>query len=703
MDYFFKSKDALETARRLLKTVNLSTDDFLFVWDITSDQRWFFGDIDKRYNIRKSGNGMNNTSEMMEIIHPADRDAVLKSLEELAKGEKDAHCMDYRWINKEGKKVWINCHGILVRDENEKPYLMFGRVSEENLRHLYNPVTGLWNHDKLRQDMERYLEDNVGYLMLLDVDDLTTTNLTYGREYGDQLLQEIAEFCESLENVSMVYHVDQNCFGLVLHLSSESEVRGVYEHIKKSMRSKCTFTASAVPINNDVFYNGAQLLDSVKMTLEKVKERSNNRIGFFSQEDLCRSIVSLELLAELKESIENGFVGFEVVYQPQLRAGTYDVFGAEALLRYRSSVRGNVYPDEFIPLLEQSRLIKKTGMWVLERALAQCKIWRRYCPNFHISVNFSPIQFEDTRLAEHIRKRLKAFGLSGDVLTVEVTESIGLFDNLKVKNTVKYLKRFQINVSIDDFGTGYSNLGYLKLIKADEIKIDRSFIKGLKKGTYNYKLIGNVIEFAKENQIRVCCEGVETPRELAVLESKFPDLIQGYLFCKPVSVSEIEKMINPLHDAFFEWQKYLFRVKKQKEKVSIIHFDPKDILRNSGLGLWRLVQNANGDFDLYMDENMEILFSIPENLSPSQRNIYCFSHLADDAKNELNSFLSEMKNTSGVVQWEYRWSHPELGDLWILTCGKRAEDWNGMTVFEGYSQKSFDRFRKENVNEIHQE
>ena len=658
MDYFFKSKDALETARRLLKTVNLSTDDYLFIWDIASDQRWFFGDIDQHYNVRKNGSEMNNTAEMMEIIHPADRDAVLKSLQELAKGEKDTHCMDYRWINKEGKKVWINCHGILVRDENEKPYLMFGRVSEENLRHLYNPITGLWNRNKIRQDMKRYLEDNVGYLMLLDIDDLTTTNLMYGREYGDRLLQEVAEFCESLENVRAVYHLDRNFFGLVMRLSSESEVRGAYEYIKRSLRNKCTFTAAAVPINNEVFCSETQLLDSVNMTLEKVKEHSHNRIGFFSEEDLCRNIISMELLEEMKESVENGFAGFEIVYQPQFCTGTYEVFGAEALLRYRSQRRGNVFPDEFIPLLEQSQLIKKVGMWVLERALAQCKLWRQYQPDFHISVNFSPVQFEDARLAEHVQKRVKASGLPGDALTVEITESLGLFGNQKMKNTVKILKRFQINVAIDDFGTGYSNLGYLKQIKANEIKIDRVFIKGLTKGTYNYKLVSNVIEFAKDNGIRICCEGVEIPRELAVLESKCPDLIQGYLFHKPAAASEIERLIDPLHKEFPEWKKYLRKVKKQKEKISIVHFDPKEILRNSGVGLWRIVQNANGLFELHVDENMENLFAIPAKSSPTERHEYCFSHLDGSAKNEFNSFLSEMKSSGSTVQWEYRWRHP---------------------------------------------
>jgi len=114
MDNFLKTADGFETALKLIETVNRATDDYLFVWDIGADKRWFFGDIDKHYNIRKNGSATNSTPEMLKIIHPADSKAVLKSLEQIAAGKKDTHNMNYRWINRNRETVWINGHGTAM-------------------------------------------------------------------------------------------------------------------------------------------------------------------------------------------------------------------------------------------------------------------------------------------------------------------------------------------------------------------------------------------------------------------------------------------------------------------------------------------------------------------------------------------------------------------------------------------------------------
>ena len=240
MDNFLKTKEGFQTTLHLMDTINHSTDDYLFIWDIQADTRWFFGDIDKYYDIRKNGSETNSTNDMMRIIYPADRAAVLGSLTQIAKGEKDTHNMDYRWVNRDGQKIWINCHGTVIRDNEDKPHIMIGRVSEENLRHLYNPLTGLWNKNKLRRDLKEKLADGGGYLMLLDIDGLAAINLSHGRQYGDKLLKEVAEFCENLEGVNMAYHVDHNYFALILDPNSRDGVYHIYAKIRDAMIDKCT-------------------------------------------------------------------------------------------------------------------------------------------------------------------------------------------------------------------------------------------------------------------------------------------------------------------------------------------------------------------------------------------------------------------------------------------------------------------------------
>lgn len=577
MDNFLKTNEGFQTTLQLMDTINHSTDDYLFIWDIQADKRWFFGDIDKYYDIRKNGSETNSTKEMMRIIHPADRAAVLESLTQIAKGQKSTHNMDYRWVNRNGETVWINCHGTVIHDNEGKPHVMIGRVSEENLRHLYNPLTGLWNKNKLRQDLKEKLADGGGYLVFLDIDGLAAINLSHGRQYGDKLLKEVAEFCENLEGVNMAYHVDHNYFALILDPNSRDGVYNIYAKIRDAMIEKCTFTASAVPIAQSLFLDETQLLDSINMTLKKAKALSNNRIEFFSSEDLRQKIASLALLEEMKQSIENDYKGFEVYYQPQVRAGNYELYGVEALLRYNSMTRGRVFPDEFIPVLEQSGLIKEVGMWVLEQALLQCKKWRTTLPNLKVSVNFSALQFEDSYLAEKVVDKVREDGLTGDALTVEITESMEIHNSEQIMNTMKYLKEYHINFALDDFGTGYSNLGYLKQMNVDEIKIDRVFVSGIEKDTYNHKLISNVIEFAKGNAIRTCCEGVESTRELVTLESLLPDIIQGYLFDKPNTAENIEKAyVNASSKEFIQRTEFINKINEFKEKIGACKGETED-------------------------------------------------------------------------------------------------------------------------------
>ena len=686
MDNFLKTTDGFETTLKLIETINRSTDDYLFIWDIQADTRWFFGDIDKYYDIRKNGSETNSTPDMLKIIHPADSEAVLKSLEQIAKGEKDTHNMDYRWVNRNGQKVWINCHGTVIRDNENKPYIMIGRVSEENLRHLYNPLTALWNKNKLLIDLKAYLEQSGRYLMLLDIDNLATINLTHGRDYGDCLLKEVADLCECLEESHAAYHVDHNYFALVLNARSEQEVRTIYMQIKEAIAEKCTFTVSAVPIDKTLFYDETQLMDSVNMTLKKAKNISNDRIEFFSAEDLSLKISSHELLEELKKSIENDFEGFEVYYQPQIRAGSYEIFGVEALLRYNSKIRGRVFPDEFIPILEESRLIKVVGLWVLRQALIQCKKWRESLPELHVSVNFSALQFEDSQLAEKVIATVDEIGLPGDALTVEITESIELHNNQQFDNNIKYLKHRNIRFAIDDFGTGYSNLGYLKQMNVDEIKIDRVFVNGIEKDTYNHKLISNVVEFARANAIRTCCEGVESTRELVLLEGLLPDVIQGYLFDKPNAAEIIEKtyIINSTAE-FKERIEFIEKIREFKEKMGVIHFDPKDVLRENEVGLWMIrINQKDNHYELHTDATMERILAVNKKYTPKESYEFWCTQIHPDYYDYVHENIKEMILSDRAVQIEFPWLHANLGDIMIRFSGKRVKNIDGMITLQGY-------------------
>lgn len=686
MNKILETNESFSTILKLMETINQSTNDYLFVWDINSDKRWFFGDIDKHYAIRKNGSDTNSTMEMMKIIYQADRATVLESLTQVAKGKKNVHNMDYRWVNRDGQRVWISCQGTVIRDAQNNPHIMIGRVSEEKLRHLYNPLTSLWNKDKLNQDLKKHLEDSNGFLMCLDIDGFSAINLSYGRQYGDGLLKEIAKTCEDLEGVTMAYHIEHNDFALILNVNTQEEVRKIFDLIREAMNEKCTFTASVVPIDKSLFFNEIQLLESMNITLKKAKEYSGDRIEFFSLEELTKRIASLALLEELKKSVENNCSGFEVYYQPQIYTGSYNLYGVEALLRYNSKTRGRVFPDQFIPLLEQSGLIKDVGMWVLHQALVQCKEWRSTLPNLRVSVNFSAVQFEDPELAKKVVEKVEEVGLNGEELTIEITESMELHNSEQSKDIIKELKSYNIKIALDDFGTGYSNLGYLKELHVDEIKIDRAFVAGIEKNAYNHRLVSNVIEFAKGNSIKTCCEGVESARELLIIEKMLPDAIQGYFFDKPNTAEIIEKTyIHPTTKEFIQRSKFIHKIYELKEKIGVIHFDPKDILHENGVGLWVMRINPEEErYELHVDEVMEQVMAIDMKHTPRTCYNFLISNIQSQYKAYVMESMEKMITLNKAVQVEFAWVHPKMGEVMLRFSGKRVNDADGMIKLEGY-------------------
>lgn len=670
----------------VMEVLSQSTDDFLFIFDIEKDEIRFFGSLTEIYPIRTLPNGAVTRADLLEIVHYADRKKLADDIERIFRGEQCTHNMDLRLIDGKGRIVWTSCRGTVIADENGNSSIMIGRISEEAMGHLFNPLTGLWNKVKLREDLKTFLHEQHCHLLLMDIDGLASINLRHGRSYGDALLKEIAELLDNHPLVKRAYHIDHNNFVAVVTGDDASAVREVFDHVQDAVIEKCTFIASAVPIKQSLFADASRVLDSVNLTLKGAKQNKHNQLEFFSAEKLDHNIQALALLEALKQSIQNDFSGFEVYYQPQMKSGSYHIVGLEALLRYQLPNGKRVFPDEFIPILEQAHLIDAVGLWVLKTALLQCKEWRKYVPDLHISVNFSIAQFDDVFLASKIMKILEDTGMPGEALTFEITESLELQESQSFFKISKLLRAQGVAFSIDDFGTGYSNLGYLKRMRVDEIKIDRMFVTGVETNTYNHKLISNILSFAKANSIRVCCEGVESIKELLVLEGLHPDLLQGYLFSKPCAPTEIEKCFFDVESA--EHEKYLSFIKKiykAKEKQGVIYLDYKDILRETNIGLWIMRVIPEEDYmEMYADETMERIMAVERKFTPQEYYDHWFGRIKEEYRDYVLHCADRMIESREVVNLEYTWIHPTQGEVTFRGCGKRVEDADGMIILKGY-------------------
>jgi len=264
---------------------------------------------------------------------------------------------------------------------------------------------------------------------------------------------------------------------------------------------------------------------------------------------LSRADVGLEavhqfaLETRLKKAIEKE--EFTLFYQPQVDLITGRIVGMEALLRWQASDLGMMPPSEFIPVAEETGLIVPLGDWVLRTACAQNKAWQNAkLPHIPVAVNLSGRQFHHQNLVEKVEAALRESHLAPEWLDLEITETYAMQDADFTLAILKEMKRMGVHISMDDFGTGYSSLSQLKHFPIDTLKIDRSFVKDLATDPKEEAIVSAIIVLAHSLRMDVVAEGVETAEELAIIKKHHCDKMQGYLFSRPIPVSDFEALLR---------------------------------------------------------------------------------------------------------------------------------------------------------------
>ncbi len=689
----------MEAYIQFIETMSENTDDYLFLQDLATNRFWYSKSISRRYALQDKGLPYCYPEEIMKIVYPNDRRALEEDLSEVARGEKDIHDMEYRWVDRDGNIVWISCRGSLVRDVNGAPLYLVGRVSDMVLKHKVDSMTGLFNKVKMMEDLTKFFEKNdKGFCIVMGVDNFKNINIRFGRDYGDKVLKDLAKVIESIVgNPLQIYRLEGDCFAVHLPFAVKEDVLIAYEQIKGNLAEEYTVSMGAVPYEEISDRDVSLVYQYAEEALDKAKKNGKNRVVFFLEDDYNKKISEIELLEEIRESVKNGCTGFSLVYQPQVESKSHRLYGAEALLRYESPKKGRVFPDQFIPLLEETGLICPVGLWVVETALKDCKKWREKNPDFHVSVNVSYVQLKQESVVDRVLELLKESGLPGEVLTLEVTESMQLQDFKHYNDLFYRWKNAGIEISVDDFGTGYSSLAYLKNLNIDEIKIDRCFVTGIQFSSYNYRLISNMLELAKESEIRVCCEGVELEEEMMVLEDLNTKLMQGYLFAKPCDRDEFERLYidNEVPEYCQRIQTTIMRgnVKRfesqGKERTGDSEFHYEDILKATGIGLWViLIDEKNGTYEMFADDNMRRVLAVDRDLTPEECYQHWYSRISDGYYDYVNRNVALMIEQPVTVQLEYSWTHPVQGQVSVRCVGIRTEDRDGKICLEGYHRNN---------------
>ncbi len=673
---------------QLLQTLTGSTDDYLFLMNIETGVIRFFGEDPNSFDIADGRELANGILDMLSYVHANDHLLVKKAVSSVISHDTEVVDINFRMHNNNNNNNmrWVNCRGSVIKDETDSHFVVIGRISQNAVKHLYNPITTLFNKAKLKMDLQNESVDGFSCLMLLDIDNLSGINLKHGSVYGDTLLKVLAEELEKRFSMGQIYHAEKDRFVILLDVNSSKEAKKIFDELKGSLAGKCSISASVVPNDKSVYVSAENIYDYAVQTLNNAKKNSAGQIVFFSEDSLLERISAVELLEELEESIKKKCSGFSLVYQPQISAEDYSIISAEALLRFESKKKGQIFPDQFIPVLEQTGLINEVGIWVVNEALRKCKQWRKFIPDFKISVNISPKQLEKKRIAAQITRLLTKHGLPGEALILEITESARLDENEDVYAILTKLRQVGIQIAIDDFGTGYSNLSNLKHLDANILKVDRVFIRDIKENGYNYNLIHNVIEFAKSNSLKVCLEGVENTSELIVLSGLQPDIFQGYLFDKPCFADMLEaKYFISNTEEYAKRLEQVDKLEKEKRHAPIVNMEMKTILRGINVGLWIIRINAKtGEGELYTDETMRKLLGVVDDITPSE----CFKHWQNNIDKEhrsaVDNMIREMAESNNVIQVEYPWYHPQRDKVTVRCSGRCVEKNDEVIVFEGF-------------------
>src|SRR3984893_7170913 len=467
---------------------------------------------------------------------------------------------------------------FLVRAKQTQDQL---RDSEAKVRYLayFDTLTGLPNRQRLLQILDQQVawaeprQRGLAVLML-DVDNFSRINDTQGHAVGDVLLKEVAlrlQNClrdcqqalnqvddpiEKKDSNDWVARTGGDEFALALPgISTAEAAQAVAQRVQLALARPFVFAQAEIPLSatmgislfpGDAATPGA-LIKNADAAMHHGKKTGHGGLEFFNKSISTRAARHLSMEADLRKAVERG--EFTLNYQPRLALKDLRVEAVEALLRWKHPQRGFVAPDEFIPLAEQTGLIVEIGDWVLREACAQARRWRDSgASNWQVAVNVSGVQFRDGSLVSRVSRAIDAAGIESRMIELEFTGGSLIEYSTAVSKAVKALKALGGATALDDFGTGYSSLSYLRHFPIDTLKIDRVFVRDIVSRGIHTPLVDAIIAMAKSLGLATVAEGVETEAQWHYLKSRHANQVQGFLFCRPLALEDLERAhVEGLH------------------------------------------------------------------------------------------------------------------------------------------------------------
>ncbi|MBV4432571.1 EAL domain-containing protein [Clostridium tyrobutyricum] len=458
------------------------------------------------------------------------------------------------------------CNISYIINKNIRTYSKYSELLESKKRlesnyntmvkmAYYDELTGLGNCNYLKTEMKKSIEsypERSFILFHVELSNFKNVNDILGYKYGDRLLQKIGNTIRKLYINDIVSRNYGNEFLILKKL--ENHKINLHTEAKYLLHSLCDVwdlddieVPISVSIGMTVYPKDGKdatvMMRNADIALNKAKSNGKNSYIMFENYMYDEILIKSEMEKELRKAIKNE--EFELYYQPQVEVCNNKVVGFEALIRWNSSKLGWVMPGEFISLAEETGIITSIGEWVFEKACFQIMQWKNkgYDYDF-ISINVSPVQIRKNGFVDMIKRVIKKTGVDTNLIELEITESVVMESLERSCGVIDELKRMGIRIALDDFGSGYSSLNYLKSLPINTIKIDKTFIDGICKYSYENIIVDSIINLAHIMKLDVVAEGVESEEQFISLREKRCNKIQGYYFGKPMPCKEAEKMLE---------------------------------------------------------------------------------------------------------------------------------------------------------------
>jgi diguanylate cyclase (GGDEF)-like protein len=429
--------------------------------------------------------------------------------------------------------------------------------SDDELTFLatHDVLTGLPNRKLILDRTEQLLararrHGTLPAAVFIDLDNFKLINDTLGHRAGDELLCAVTTRLQSaVREPDTLGRLAGDEFVVIAEdISLEAGPELIAERLLEALSEPFTLAdggarlkmTASIGVAAGARTSADELLRDADIAMYRAKCNGKDRYVAFESEMQGAIKSRLELEMDLREGLQND--EFFLVYQPIFNLSDMRPSAVEALIRWEHPARGVVQPEEFIPLLEETGLITQIGGWVLREACAQGANWRKAGSAIEIAVNVSARQLDSDEFVTEVSDALNQSGLEPQALTIEITETTLMRDTEQTVRRLSAVKALGVRIAIDDFGTGYSSLTHVQKFPVDSLKIDRSFIAGLKDNKEGEALIHTLVQLGKALSIETVAEGIEMHQELSLLQGERCDSGQGFLFAKPLEL--------PAADAF---------------------------------------------------------------------------------------------------------------------------------------------------------